>query len=147
MRPNYLLDLYTTLDLVKIRQIFQTFIIEDRHTPTYTPPYATTIFSETGRHIITMLSCILGYTTDEHVDEVILDIFSIFTLGKRPAIMYNFAQFIAERMHEQFTKFPDERDFKYSLVLFHMFMYYQADKFPISIHKLDTKGKERSMVS
>jgi len=50
-----LLDLYVKLDLAKMAQIFQTFIIEDRHTPTDSPPYATTIFSERSRQIITML--------------------------------------------------------------------------------------------
>ena len=118
-----LLDLYITLDLVKIRQIFQTFIIEDRHTPTDSPPYAATIFSETSRHIISMLSCILGYTLDEHVDEVILAFLSIFTPRKPLAIMYNYAQFIVDRMHEQFTRLPTERVFKYSSMLFHMFLY------------------------
>jgi len=86
-----LLDLYVTLDLVKIRKIFQNFIIEGRHTPTDTPPYATTIFSETGRNIIIMLWCILGYNSDEHVDEVILAFLSIFTPGKPLAIIYNYA--------------------------------------------------------
>jgi len=79
------------LDLVKIRKIFQTFIIEEHHTPTDTASYSATIFSETGRHIITMLSCILGYTTNEHVDEIILAFLSIFTPGKPLAIMYNYA--------------------------------------------------------
>lgn len=128
-----LLDLYTTLDLVKIRKIFQTFIIEDRHTPTDTPHYAATIFSKTGRHIITMLSCILGYTSDEHVDEVILAFLSIFTPRKPPAIMYNYAQFITDIVHEQFTRLPTKRVFKYSSVLFYMFLYYQTDNFPVSI--------------
>ena len=53
-----------------------------------------------------MLSCILGYTSYEHVDEVILAFLSIFSLGKSPTIMYDYAQFIAEKMHEQFTNFP-----------------------------------------
>jgi len=128
-----LLDLYITLDLFNIRQIFQNFIIEEGHTPTDTPPYVATIFSETGRHIITMLSCILGYTRDENVDEVNLACLSIFTLGKPPAIMYNYAQFIADTLDEQFTRLPTKRVFKYSSVLFHMFLYYQADKFPIRI--------------
>lgn len=140
------MNLYITLDLVKIRQMFQTFIIEDCHTPIDTPPYAGTIFSETGRHIITMLSCILGYTTNEHVDEVILAFLTIFTPGKPLAIMYNYAQFISDRMHEQFTRLPTKRVFKYSSVLFHMFLYYQADMFLVSIQILETKGKERSVV-
>lgn len=47
-----LLDLYITLDQVKITKIFQNFIIEDCHTPTDIPPYDATIFLEIGRHII-----------------------------------------------------------------------------------------------
>lgn len=85
-----LLDLYVKLDLAKIAQIFQTFIIEGRHTPTDSLPYAATSFSKKGRQIITMLSCILGYTSNEHVDEVILAFLSIFYPGKHPAIMYNY---------------------------------------------------------
>jgi len=120
-----LLDLYTKLDLPRITQIFQTFIIEECHTPTESPPYGATIFSERGKQIITMLSCILGYTTDEHVDEVVLAFLSIFSPGKLPAVIYNYAQLIADRMHEQFIGLPTERVFKYSFVLFHMFLYHQ----------------------
>lgn len=141
-----LLDLYITLDLVKIKQIFKNFIIEEHHTPTDILPYAATIFSKTGRRIIIVLSCILGYTSDEHVDEVIMAFLSIFTPGKPPAIMYDYDQFIADRMHEQFTKLPTWRVFKYSSVLFYMFLYYQTNKFPMRIHKLDTKGEERSVI-
>lgn len=138
-----LLDPYIMLDPVKIKQIFQNFIIQVCHTPKYTPPYVATIFSETGKHIITMLSCILGYTIDEHVDEVIMAFLSIFTPGKPLVIMYDYAHFIADIMHEQFTRFPIERVFKYSSVLFYMFFYYQTDKFPMRIQKFDTKGKVR----
>lgn len=86
-----LLDLYITLDPVKIKQIFHNFIIEEQHTPTNIPHYASSIFSEIGRRIITMLSCILGYTSDEHVDEVIMAFLSIFTLDNPPSIMFNYA--------------------------------------------------------
>ena len=80
-----------------------------------------------------MPSCILGYTSGEHVDEVVLAFLSIFSPGKPPVVIYNYAQFIADRMHEQLTRLPTERVFKYSSVLFHMFLYYQSDKFPVSI--------------
>ena len=93
-----------------------------------------------------MLSCILGYTSDEHVDEVIMAFLSIFTPGKPLAIMFDYAQFIADRMHEQFTRLPIERVFKYSSVLIYIFLYYQTYKFPVSIQKLDTKGEERSVI-
>jgi len=88
---GYLLDLYTKLGLLGIAQIFKTFIIEECHTPTDSPPYASTISSERGRQIITMLSCILGYTTNEHVDKVVLAFLSIFSPRKHPAIIYNYA--------------------------------------------------------
>jgi len=41
--------------------------------------------------MITMLSFILGYTSDEHVDEVVLAFLSIFWPRKPLATMYNYA--------------------------------------------------------
>jgi len=93
-----------------------------------------------------MLSCILGYTTDEHVDEPILGFLSIFCLGKPPIIVFNFAQFLVDIIHDQLIRFPDERVFKYSSVLFHMFLYFQSEKFTVNIQKLDTKGNPRSVI-
>jgi hypothetical protein len=75
----------------------------------------------------------------EYIDEIILAFMSIYTPGKPPATFYdNYAQFIAERMHEQFTRMHNERVFKYSSVLYHMFLYYQSDNFPFTLQKLDT---------
>jgi len=71
--------------------MFQTFILEEAHIPTESPPYSTTIFSERARQIVTMLSSILGYTTDEHLDEPILAFLSIFCPGKPPMTVFNFA--------------------------------------------------------
>jgi len=141
-----MLDMYITLDPIKFKKKFLNFTIEECHTPTNTPPYAATIFSETGRRIITILSCVLGYTLGDHVDEVIMAFLSIFTPGKPPTIMYGYAQFTANRMHEQFTRLPTKRVFKYSLVFLYMFLYYQTNKFPVRIQKFDTKGKERSVI-
>lgn len=141
-----LLELYTKLDLPKKAQIFQNFIIEESHTPIDSPPYCTTIFSERGKQIITILFCILGYTTDEHVDEVVLAFLSIFFPSKPPATVYNFSQFIADRIHEEFNRLPNERVFKYSSLLFHMFLYFHSDKFLVSIQKLDTKGNPRFFI-
>jgi len=93
-----------------------------------------------------MLSCILGYTSDEHVDKVVIAFLSIFFLGKPPTTMYNYAQFIANRIHEKFIRLPTKRVFKYPSVLFHMFLYYQSNKFPVSIKKLDTKVNPRLVI-
>lgn len=43
-------------------------------------------------------------------------------------------------------RIDNERVFKYSSVLYHLFLYYQADKFPFTLQKLDTRGNPRSMV-
>lgn len=141
-----LLSLYITLDPTKIKQIFQSFITEECHTPKDIPPYGFAIFSETVRRIITMISSIIGFTSDKFVDEIIMAFLSIFTPSQPPSIMYDYTQFIADKMHEQITRFPTERVFKYSLVFFYMFLYYQTNKIPLKIQKLDTKGKERSVI-
>ena len=61
--------------------MFQTFIGEEKHTPQDPPPYIYTIFSQFGQDIVSMISSILGYTTSEYIDEIILNFISIFTPG------------------------------------------------------------------
>ena len=39
----------------------------------------------------------------------------------------------------------NERVFKYSFVSYHLFLYYQSDRFPFTLQKLDTKGQPRSI--
>lgn len=77
-----LIDPYLKLYLPKRSQILQTFLLEKSQVPTDNPPYFATIFSERARQIVTMLSCILGYITNEHVDEPILSFLSIFCPSK-----------------------------------------------------------------
>jgi len=108
-----LLDQYSKLSLSKLAQIFQTFIVEERYIPEDPPPYVSAMFFERGKQIITMISCVLGYSTDEFVDELVLAFMSIYTLGQPPVVLYNYAKFIAEIMHEQFTRMQNERVFKY----------------------------------
>lgn len=65
---------------------------------------------------------------------------SIYAPGQPLTTIYDFSTFIADRMHEKFTRMGNEMVFKYSLVLYHMFLYYQLEKFPFTLQKLDTKG-------
>lgn len=99
-----LLDQYTKLSPSRLAQIFQNFIVEEQRIPKHATPYVSAIFSERGKKIVTMISCIFGYTTNEIFDELILAFMSIFTPGNPPTTFYNYAQFIVERMHEQFTR-------------------------------------------
>ena len=71
---------------------------------------------------------------------------SIYTPGQPPAVIYDYAKFIADRMHDQFLRMSNGRVFKYSSVLYHLFLYYQTNKFSFTLQKLDTKGHPRSLI-
>ncbi len=86
-----LLDEYNKLNPSILTQIFQTFIVEEQHIPKDAPLYVSAIFSERGKQIVTIISCIMCYTTDEYIDKLILAFMSIFTPEKPPATMYNYA--------------------------------------------------------
>ena len=71
---------------------------------------------------------------------------SIFTPSQPLAVKYEYVAFIDEKIHDQFMRLENDRVFKYSTVLYHLFLYYQSDKFPFSVHKLNTKVNPRSVI-
>ena len=83
-----------------------------------------------------MLSFILSYFTNEHVDVAVLGFLSTFTPGQPPATIFNFSQYIAD----------NKGVFEYSSFLFHMFLYFQSEKFNISFQKLDVEGNPQSVI-
>ena len=93
-----------------------------------------------------MLSFILGSFTDEHTDESILGFLSTFVLGQPPSVIYNYDEYIADNIHDQLLKFATEGGFRYSSFLFHMFLHFQAEKFPINLQKLDVEGNPLSVI-
>ena len=82
-----LTKLYLDLDFPKRFQTFQTFMPSYVEIPKLNPPYSSTKFSKITRYIISMLSFILGYFIDEHVDVVVLGFLSTFTPGQ-PLLIY-----------------------------------------------------------
>ena len=98
------------------------------------------------REIGTMLSCVLGYFTDEHVDASILGFLSIFFPSQPPASTFNFAQYLADAIHDQLVKLTEEGVFKYSSVLFHLLLYFQLERFVVSLQKLEIEGNPQSVV-
>jgi len=68
---GYLLDLFPKLSPIRLAQIIQTYIVEEKHTPKDPPPYVYTIFFPFGQDIVAMISSVLGYTTSEYIDEII----------------------------------------------------------------------------
>jgi hypothetical protein len=87
-----------------------------------------------------MLSCLLGYYSHEWVDEPILGFLYIFSTEEKISMKFNFSQFLDDNIHEQFLKFPTEGMFKYSSILVFMFIFYEADKFPFALQKINEQG-------
>ena len=88
----------------------------------------------------------LVYFIDEHTDESILGFISIFVPGQPPSIIYNYAEYIADSIHDQLVKLPTEGVFIYTSFFFHMFLFFQAEKFPINLQKLDVEGNPLSVI-
>ena len=93
-----------------------------------------------------MISYVLGFKTSEYVDETILALISMFIPGHPPAIKFDFATFIANKIHDQFMNLEREGVFKYTSYIYHLFLYYQTDSFQFPIIKLDSKGERRSVI-
>jgi len=106
-----LLDRFPKVTPTKLVEIFQTFIEEEKHIPKDPPPYMWTIFSKPSQDIVSMIYSVLGHTTSEYVDEIILAFMSIFTPGHPPAVMYDYAKYIADKMNDQFLRMKNERVF------------------------------------
>jgi hypothetical protein len=121
-------------------QIFEIFLPEDAQFPKKNPPYSSSIFIVKANQIISMLSYMLDYYSDEWVDEPILGFLSIFSIEERVSIKFNFSQFPADSIHDQLFKFPTEGMFIYSSVLVYMFLFYQSDRFPCPLQKLNKEG-------
>jgi len=90
--------------------------------PKEPPPYMSAFFSDIGKDITTMLSHILGSSTNEYVDETIFAGMSIFIPGQPPIVKFDYVKFIADKMHDQFMRLENERVFNYSSVMYHLFL-------------------------
>ena len=93
-----------------------------------------------------MISSILGFKTSEFFDETILVILSMFTPRQPPAVKYDYASFIANKINEQFINLEREGVFKYTSFIYHLLQYYQPDSFLFPIRRLDSKGERRYVI-
>ena len=96
------------------------------HQPKGPPPYGYVFFTEEGKLILEMISFIMGFNTSEYVDRLTLVLLSIFTPGQPPAVRYDFASYIADKIHDQFMRLENEKVFKYSSVIYHLMLYFQS---------------------
>lgn len=93
-----------------------------------------------------MISYILGFRTSEIVDETVMALVSMFAPRHPPAVKYDYATYIANKIHEQFMNLERERVFKYTSYIYHLLLYYQSDSFPVFLKKLDAKEEQRSVI-
>lgn len=142
---EYLPEKLTQLSQLELNHICQTFMLQ-KHQPKGPPPYLQNFFIEIGRLIIDMISSIMGFNTSEFVDEVTLVLLSTFTLEQPPALKYDYASYIANKIHDQLLRLCNEGIFKYTTFIYHLILYYQSKNFPFPVMKLDTRGNPRSII-
>jgi hypothetical protein len=140
-------DLYQKLTFPQRAHIFEIFLPEDAQLPKKNPPYSSSIFTVKANQIISILCYLLGYFSDEWVDEPILGFLSIFSTEERATIKFNFSQFLADNIHDHLFRFPTEGMFRYSSVLVYMFLFFQSDRFPCAFQKLNQEGNPQSVTS
>jgi len=125
---GHLLDEGSKLSTAEIGQIAKLFMRSDCQ-PREPPPFQHVWFNEAGRFIIDMISYVLGFNTSEYVDETILALMSMFIPGHLPAVKFDFATFITNKIHEQIMSLDREGVFKYTSYIYHLFLYYQTNSF------------------
>lgn len=57
-------------------------------------------FTDMGKIIVDMIYVVMGFNTSEYKDELTLVLLSIFTLGQPPTVKYDYASFIADKIHD-----------------------------------------------
>jgi hypothetical protein len=92
--------LYQSLSFPQRAQIFELFLPQDSQLPKKNPPYHCSLFSEKGNQVISSLCCLLGYYSDEWVDEPILGFLSIFSAEERANIQFDYNTFLVENIHD-----------------------------------------------
>lgn len=121
-----LTQLYQKLDFATKARIFEIFLPENAQLPKKNPSYPSSIFPNQAKQIIYILSHILGYHSNQWVDEPILGFLSTLSTENKASTIFNFSEFLADNIHEQFIKFPIEQVFSYTSILVYMFIYYQS---------------------
>jgi hypothetical protein len=142
-----LTKLYQKMNFPQRDQIFELFLPTSTQFPSTNPPYPSSMFSTKGNQIISSLCALLGYYSDQWVDEPILGFLSIFSNDKKPTTQFDFSTFLVDNIHEQFMNFGMEGMFRYLSILAYMFIFYQADKFSFSMQKMDADGRPQPVTA
>jgi hypothetical protein len=105
------------------------------------------MFSTKGNQVIMSLCALLGYYSDQWVDEPILGFLSIFSTDEKPTTHFDFNTFLENNIHEQFINFTTEGMFWYSSILAYLFVFFQTDKFSFSMQNMDIDGRPQAITT
>ena len=145
--PLSLMDLIkqgVKLTDAQITKINHLFIDSTSETMKY-PPIHHVYLNQLGRDLADMISPILGYNSIEFVDETVLVMMAMFSPGK-PPICYDYATYISNKIHEQLINLARETLFRYTSYIYHLILYYQHEKFPFPVRRVDAQGNPRSLL-
>lgn len=84
-------ELYQNLDFASRAKTLELFLATNAPMPAKNPPYPSSIFPNRTKHIIIVLSYLLGYHNDQWVDESMIGFLSILSSDVQPKIMFNSA--------------------------------------------------------
>jgi hypothetical protein len=66
---------------------------------------------------------------------------------EKSTTQFDYNKFMFDNIHEKLFKFSIEGMFRYSSILVYLFIFFQADKFPFSLQKLDQEGNPQPVTS
>jgi hypothetical protein len=117
-------DMYQKLSFSQRAHIFYIFLPKDTQLPKTNPPYPSSIFSIKENQIISIICYLLGYFSNEWVDEPILGFLSIFPTEEKSTVQFDFSQFLDDNIHDQLFRFSTEGIFRYSSVTMYLFLFF-----------------------
>jgi hypothetical protein len=142
-----LTEIYQKLSFPQRAHIFYLFLPESAQFLKKNPPYHFSMFSAKGNQVISSLYCLLGYYSDEWVDEAILGFLSIFSTEEKATTQFNFSQFLADNIHKQLFNFPTKGMFRYSSILAYMLLFFQSENFSFLLQNLDKEGNPQPVTA
>jgi len=99
-----LIEMYQKLYLSKgLDKTLDLFIVENTPLLSKNPPYSSSIFPDRTRHIVTVLSYLVGYYLDQWFDEAIIGFQYILSTKSKPSAIFNFSQFLVDSIHQHFS--------------------------------------------
>ena len=88
------MEIYKNLTFPQKAHIFECFLLENSEFPKTNPPYFASISPKMSKQVIYIVTCLLGYPTNQWVDEAVLGFLSVFSYGHKPSLIFNYSQYL-----------------------------------------------------